>query len=115
MELLLKILFYFYGFTFCVGPAVLGFLSGRFFHLFFRYLFVIWVAVSGYLLCRYSGHGFFTIFFPGNVAYVLFFFVGVFLRQKKTKEKFSLHQILDGLLVLLLTIVCMCLYQKPVM
>ncbi len=114
LELIFIILLFFYANTFLVGPGILGFLFGRYLKPYIvRYLMVVWVAVVGYTCCRYSAHGFSEIFIPGNFLYATGIFLGTFFRKKKPESKFSVFQILDGILILLITILCMCLYIRP--
>ncbi len=102
----------FYVFTFGFGPAVAGYLCGRWMPVYVRALPLLAVLASGYWWTRYSAHAFGHYVFA-NVLYVLFTIVGVSQRAKKAKVRFWSVKHFDWIIAAIATALMMSLYTRP--
>ena len=108
-----EILLYTYFFTFCVAPAVIGYLMGRYANFLTRIPLAAWIIVAGYPMVKFSRHGFHEVYIPGTILYIALCVLGLLHKSRRKKIKFvSMHHS-DWITVTLSTIIYLTVYQRP--
>ena len=102
----------FYVFTLGFGPALAGYLCGRWMPVYVRALPLLAVLASGYWWTRYSAHGF-THYLFANVLYVAFAVVAISQRAKKMQVRFWSLNHFDWITAAIATALMMLIYTKP--
>jgi hypothetical protein len=103
---------HFYAYTLWAGPALLGYLLGRWVPAPIRVLPLVIILTAGYLWTWYSDHGF-SGYVLGNLVYAGFCAGGLWQRAKDRKVSFwSLHHY-DWITVLVATLVMRIAYLRP--
>ncbi|MEN6306769.1 MAG: hypothetical protein ABFD91_03355 [Anaerohalosphaeraceae bacterium] len=110
----LKIVVFLYIFTNCLGPAILGFISGRYLPIVLRLFFVLIVLGAGYNFCEYSQHGFGSVFIPGNILYCIMCVWGLYLR-KKERKKWTICDNADWFIIGVASAIFIAIYIPPEM
>ena len=102
----------FYVFTLGFGPAVAGYLCGRWMPVYVRALPLLAVLASGYWWTRYSAHAF-THYVFANVLYVAFTAAAISQRAKKMQSGFWSLNHFDWITAAFGTALMMLIYTKP--
>jgi hypothetical protein len=101
-----------YAFAIGFGPALAGYLCGRWMPVFVRALPLLAVLASGYWWTRYSAHAFGHYLF-GNALYVVFTVVAISRRAKKMQVRFWRLNHFDWITAVIATALMTLVYTKP--
>ena len=102
----------FYILTFGFGPALAGYVCGRWTPAYVRALPLLVVLMCGYFWTRYSAHAFAHYVF-GNTLYVVFTIAALSRRAKKMEVRFWSLNHFDWITALIATALMMLVYTKP--
>ncbi len=102
----------FYVFTLGFGPALAGYVCGRWMPVYVRALPLLAVLASGYWWTRYSAHAFAHYLFA-NVLYVVFTILAMAQRAKKRQARFWSLNHFDWITAAIATALMALFYTRP--
>ena len=111
-ELIEQPLLYSFIFSFGLFPVALGFICGRYLPLWARLIPVFFIILTGYWMCKYSDHGFFS-YKLGTIFYIVMCVLGLHLKAKHLKKRFmQLHHV-DWLALSAALLTFALIYVRP--
>ena len=102
----------FYVYTAGFGPAVLGFLLGRWGPVFLRAIPLLFILPAGIYWIQNSDH-FFGIYIIGNVLYTLFLVIGLIMKSHHRNVDFMDLHYFDWIIIAVSTFIMILAYQRP--